>query len=87
MKSNLTKPEDNWPPATAREGLVARAYSESEAAKKVRRLGVNVKEEKWWTIEYSRKYRSVTKAFMQAVRAGGENKSCIYRYAYERWLL
>jgi hypothetical protein len=29
-------------------------------------------EERWWTVEYSKRYKSVTKTFMQAVMAGGE---------------
>jgi hypothetical protein len=28
--------------------------------------------ERWWTVEYSRKYMSVTKAFMQIVLSGGQ---------------
>jgi hypothetical protein len=28
--------------------------------------------ERWWTVEYSRKYMSVTKAFMQTVLSGGQ---------------
>jgi hypothetical protein len=27
--------------------------------------------ERWWSVEYSRKYKAVTKAFMQTVMSGG----------------
>jgi hypothetical protein len=36
-------------------------------------VGAGGVEERWWTVEYSKRYKSVTKAFMQAVMAGGEN--------------
>jgi hypothetical protein len=29
-------------------------------------------DERWWTVEYSKRYKSVTKAFIQGVMAGGE---------------
>jgi hypothetical protein len=29
-------------------------------------------EEKWWTVEYSKKYKGVTRSFMEAVMSGGQ---------------
>lgn len=30
--------------------------------------------ERWWTVVYSKRYMSVTKAFLQGVMAGGKNR-------------
>lgn len=36
-------------------------------------------EEKWWTVEYTKKYKSITLAFIQAVNAGGLDN---FRFAF-----
>jgi hypothetical protein len=54
-----------------------RGLTETEVREKEARSGWNVGgggvEERWWTVEYSKRYKSVTKTFMQAVMAGGRN--------------
>ncbi|KAI0031531.1 transcriptional repressor TCF25-domain-containing protein, partial [Vararia minispora EC-137] len=61
-RSALTKPKSTWWPANLREGLSLRALSEEEVKGK--------DGERWWTVEYSKRYKGVTRAFMQVVLAG-----------------
>ncbi|KAK2465838.1 hypothetical protein APHAL10511_001479 [Amanita phalloides] len=68
LRSNLTKPKPTWWSARQREGLSIRAYTDEEAQEKPQRQVV--REEKWWTVEYSKKYKSMTKAFMATVMSG-----------------
>lgn len=72
QKSHLTRPQPSWWAAKQREGLSVRAYSEEEVEDKLERQGWKYVEEKWWTVEYSKRYKSVTMSFMQAVMSGGE---------------
>lgn len=46
-----------------------------ECTQKANRCHVplTTKDDRWWTIEYSKRYRSVTKAFWEAVQSGGES--------------
>lgn len=37
-------------------------------------------QEKWWTVEYSKKYTSITKAFMGTVLSGGTHVLRIKKY-------
>lgn len=81
LKSNLTKPQPSWWSASQREGLSIRGLTEDEVATKEQHLGFKVQDrnEKWWTVEYSQKYRSVTKAFMAATMSGGKlDHSIVY---------
>lgn len=72
LRSHLTKPKSTWWAAGQREGLSARAYTEGEANEMLHRHEWDaVGEEKWWTVEYSKKYKSMTKAFMSTVMGGG----------------
>jgi len=71
VKSNLTRPQPTWWAAKGREGLSLRSLSDDEAKDLLERHGWTPMQEKWWTVEYSKKYRSMTKAFMDAVLAGG----------------
>ncbi|KAI0314510.1 transcriptional repressor TCF25-domain-containing protein [Amylostereum chailletii] len=66
-RSNLTKPRPGWWPAKLREGLTSRALTEEEAKGKGL---LEDGEEKWWTVEYSRRYKSVTLTFMRTVLSG-----------------
>lgn len=70
-KSNLTRPQPNWWGAKGREGLTLRPLTDEETNSKLSRHGWTSIQEKWWTVEYSKKYRSITKAFMQTVLSGG----------------
>ncbi|KAG6871957.1 hypothetical protein C0995_014534 [Termitomyces sp. Mi166 len=77
QKSNLTRPQPGWWSASQREGLSIRALDSAE----VRELEARRKwevgdqregkgEERWWTVEYSQRYKSMTKLFIQAVMSG-----------------
>ena len=67
LKSNLTKPQPTWWSASQRENLSIRTLTSEERSN----LPFEDKREKWWTIEYSKSYRNVTKGFMDAVLSGG----------------
>ncbi|KAG6834275.1 hypothetical protein H0H93_010733, partial [Arthromyces matolae] len=74
QKSNLTRPKPTWWSASQREGLSIRALTQEEIDTTGRRRGwgspaVNGGE-KWWTVEYSQRYKSFTKLFIQAVMSG-----------------
>jgi hypothetical protein len=73
LRSHLTRPQASWWAAKQREGLSIRSLTEEELEAKLKRhVWDRVDEEKWWTVEYSKQYKSVTKAFMQTVMSGGE---------------
>ncbi|KAF8065983.1 hypothetical protein FPV67DRAFT_1418097, partial [Lyophyllum atratum] len=65
LRSNLTRPQPSWWSASQREGLSIRTLSEEEKLDKVGGEG-----DKWWTVEYSQRYKSMTKLFIQAVMSG-----------------
>jgi len=47
--------------------------TEEELQDKLKRqMWDGVDEEKWWTVEYSKKYKSMTMSFMRTVMSGGE---------------
>ena len=74
VKSILAKPTNEWWPASMREGLSCRMLSPDELIEKQIRAGSDEDlqdVERWYTVEYSKKYRSVTKAFLDAVMSGG----------------
>lgn len=52
-----------------REGLSARPLPDEESAKKTSEGPAGPG--KWWTVEYSKRYKGLTKTFMQAVMTGG----------------
>lgn len=60
-----------------REGLSCRVLSPEEVAEKQIRAGNSNATceggigERWYTVEYSKKYRSVTKMFLDGVLSGG----------------
>jgi hypothetical protein len=73
LRSNLTRPQPQWWGAKQREGLSARILTKEELDDKLERSQLEFMEgEKWWTVEYSKKYKSMTKAFIQTVMSGGE---------------
>ena len=71
VRSNLTRPQPTWWAAKGREGLSLRQLSDDEVDAKLKRHAWNSIQEKWWTVEYSKKYKSMTKAFMETVLSGG----------------
>ena len=71
-RSTLTNPKPNWWPAQLREGLSIRQLTPDECEDKIFRYGWSDRpEEVWWTVEYGKKYRAITMAFMQTVMSGG----------------
>ncbi|KAJ7476899.1 transcriptional repressor TCF25-domain-containing protein [Mycena galericulata] len=74
QRSNLTRPPAAWFQTVPREGLSLRALSDQELhAKLARHSWDRTNSEKWWTVEYSKKYKSVTMAFMTIVYSGDPN--------------
>lgn len=71
QRSNLTHPQPNWWPAKLREGLTLRPLTDDEAAEKASLAPWSNSEEKYWTAEYSKKYRGATFSFMGTVLSGG----------------
>ena len=79
-RSTLTNPKANWWPAQLREGLSIRHLTPDECEDKLFRHGwLGRPEEVWWTVEYGKKYRAITMAFMQTVMSGGKRS--------DRWSL
>ena len=76
VRSNLTRPQPSWWAAKGREGLSLRPLADDEVDAKLDRHAWNSIEEKWWTVEYSKKYKSMTKAFMETVLSGGVAIRC-----------
>ena len=73
QRSTLTNPKPNWWPAQLREGLSVRQFTPDEREDKLFRYGWSDRpEEVWWTVEYGKKYRAITMAFMQTVMSGGK---------------
>ncbi|KAF9029393.1 transcriptional repressor TCF25-domain-containing protein [Rhodocollybia butyracea] len=77
QRSVLTKPQSNWPPAHMREGLSAKQLTDEEVAEKFDRnrwtdsaSGTSFEGERWWTVEYSKKYKSTTMLFLHVVASG-----------------
>lgn len=73
QRSILTKPQASWAPAHMREGLSARQLTEEEINDKLARneWDDGAPGEKWWTVEYSKRYKGMTMAFLQVVLSGG----------------
>ena len=72
QRSNLTRPRPDWWPAKLREGLTLRPLTDSEAAARASIAPWNHNGEKYWTVEYSKRYKGATLEFMQTVLSGGE---------------
>jgi hypothetical protein len=72
QRSNLTRPPASWFQTAAREGLSLRALSDEELDDKLAHHAWDpARDEKWLTVEYTKKYKSVTLAFMKIVYSGG----------------
>lgn len=71
QRSNLTRPRSNWWPAKLRDGLTLRLLTTDEVAAKDAVASWNNNEERYWTIEYSKRYKGATLTFMQTVLSGG----------------
>ncbi|EMD31786.1 hypothetical protein CERSUDRAFT_144628 [Gelatoporia subvermispora B] len=71
QRSHLTDPKQTWFPAQMREGLSVRQYLGEDVEELRERHGWDtLLGEKIWAVEYSKKYRGVTLAFMQTVMSG-----------------
>ncbi|KAI0285130.1 transcriptional repressor TCF25-domain-containing protein [Russula aff. rugulosa BPL654] len=70
QRSNLTHPQPNWWPAKLREGLTLRPLTDDEAAEKATVTPWSNSGEKYWTAEYSKKYKGATSSFMRTVLSG-----------------
>ncbi|CAL1710333.1 unnamed protein product [Somion occarium] len=71
-RSNLTRPQPGWYPANMRDGLSLRALTNEELEERNKRHGwrLDLPGEKAWTVEYSKKYKSVTRSFVAMVLSG-----------------
>lgn len=80
-KATLAKPKGNWWPANYRQGLSSKLYTPEEEEEMRDRHGwAPLLGEKVWAVEYSKKYRAYTLAFMQTVMSGGAFLSPLTRY-------
>ncbi|KAF9037062.1 transcriptional repressor TCF25-domain-containing protein [Panaeolus papilionaceus] len=70
VRSHLTRPQATWWAAKGREGLSLRALTDEEVDEKLDSHAWQPLQEKWWTVEYSKRYKSMTKAFMGTVYSG-----------------
>ncbi|KAI6044588.1 transcriptional repressor TCF25-domain-containing protein [Pisolithus marmoratus] len=68
LRSQLTRPDRSWSLVKPREGLSLRPLTEAETAGKAR--GGPACSGKWWTVEYTRRYKGATRDFIRAVRSG-----------------
>ncbi|KAF8128178.1 transcriptional repressor TCF25-domain-containing protein [Boletus edulis] len=68
QRSQLARPQPSWGMMKPREGLSARPLTEEETTRKVNNGPTGTG--KWWTVEYTKRYKGVTKTFMQAVMTG-----------------
>ncbi len=71
QRSNLTHPRPTWWPANLREGLTLRPLTDDEVAANASLGPWSNNGEKYWTAEYSKKYKGATHSFMQTVLSGG----------------
>ncbi|KAF7329293.1 hypothetical protein MKEN_00190300 [Mycena kentingensis (nom. inval.)] len=73
QRSQLTRPPPVWF-QSVREGLSLRPLTAEELMATARAHSWDTApQERWWTVEYSKKYKSVTRAFMQVVYSGDPN--------------
>lgn len=84
-KSQLTRPKPTWWAAKGREGLSMTALTAEEVKEKFRRNGWGDpaavgEQEKWWSVENSKRYKSVTKAFMDTVLSGGKPPTSTHKF-------
>lgn len=73
QRSYLAHAQPAWWAPRMHEGLSVAPLSKDQLDDKLRRQSWEpIDSEKWWTIEYSKKYKAVTMAFMKIVVSGGE---------------
>ncbi|KAG1838707.1 transcriptional repressor TCF25-domain-containing protein [Suillus subluteus] len=70
QRSQLTRPHPSWGMIKQREGLSSRPLTGEEVQQKITDQNSPAAADKWWTVEYSKRYKGVTKTFMQAVSSG-----------------
>lgn len=68
-RTQLTRPRATWWPGRMRDGLnmAQLDLEESEGKSGWSEDG----EERWWSVEYSRRYKGITRTFMSLVKIGG----------------
>jgi hypothetical protein len=80
QKSNLTRPKSTWRHTKQREGLSVRPLAQEELDEKLKRDDwTAASDEKWWTVESSKKYKGMTKMFVRTVLSGGWAGSSLRR--------
>lgn len=67
QRSQLTRPHPSWSMIKQREGLSSRPLTDEEVQQKITDRNSPAAGDKWWTVEYSKRYKGATKTFMQAV--------------------
>ncbi|KAG1817527.1 transcriptional repressor TCF25-domain-containing protein [Suillus subaureus] len=70
QRSQLTRPHPSWSMIKQREGLSSRPLTDEEVQQKITDQNSPAAGDRWWTVEYSKRYKGVTKTFMQAVLSG-----------------
>jgi tetratricopeptide (TPR) repeat protein len=70
QRSQLTRPHPSWSMIKQREGLSSRPLTNEEVQQNITDRNSPAAGDKWWTVEYSKRYKGVTKTFMQAVLSG-----------------
>jgi len=86
QRSNLTRPQPQWWDAKHREGLSVRTLTKEEVDEKLERNQLELVEgEKWWTVEYSKKYKSMTMAFLRTVMSGGKQYNGVFFFFRENY--
>lgn len=71
QRSQLTRPHPSWSMIKQREGLSSRPLTDEEVQQKITDRNSSAAGDKWWTVEYSKRYKGVTKTFIHAVSSGG----------------
>ncbi|VDC02206.1 unnamed protein product [Peniophora sp. CBMAI 1063] len=67
-RTQLTRPRATWWPGRMREGLSMSELSDEECEGK---SGWSEDgEERWWSVEYSKRYKGITRTFMSLVKIG-----------------
>lgn len=82
QRSHLTRPQPSWWAVKQREGLSIRPLVDNEIEHLDHSHHWDAPapiQEKWWTVEYSKKYRGVTMSFMQTVMSGGTRSHATHR--------
>jgi hypothetical protein len=73
QRSYLAHVQAGWSAPRMHEGLsISQLTREELTGKLIRHSWDPIEDEKWWRVEYSKKYKSATMSFMKTVASGGE---------------